>query len=122
MTYGDTQEMEIEIVPSSACKLLWPIIAIFLMVTGCTSSQPECSDQVDPDLLTRAELAVFRMFEDDFGREYAENTRDLSEIREARTCGGDLIFEYWPKSGVVGVVYSMSYDVATGKVHVTGVD
>jgi hypothetical protein len=51
------------------------------------------------------------VFEEDFGRGFAESRRQTYEIRGARTCGDDLVFEYWPKPEVVGTVYSMAFDI-----------
>jgi hypothetical protein len=114
--------MGTERTPASVPHLVWANLAALLLLAGCTALQPECSEQVDPGLLTRVERAVFILFEDEFGRELAEKETKNSEIREARTCGDDVVFEYWPVTGWVGTVYSMTYDATTGKAKVTGVD
>jgi hypothetical protein len=106
----------------SVCHILWTNVAILLMAVGCTASQPVCSALVDPELLTRAEGALFKLFEDSFDRENADALLRTYEIKDARKCGDDLNFEYWPKSGVVGTVYRMSYDITTGEAKVSGVE
>jgi hypothetical protein len=114
--------MGTERTPARVPCLVWASLAALVMLVGCTSSQPGCSEQVDPDLLTRAERGVYKLFEDNLDQGNADAIRRTYEIRDARTCDDDLTFEYWPKSGIVGTVYSMTYDVTTVEVKVTGVD
>lgn len=114
--------MATEIVTVSGARLLWLNVAVLLMVVGCTVTQPECSARVDQDLLAQVEQSVFTLFEDDLGRERAENRFLSYEIRDLQTCGNRLAFSFWPKPEVVGTVYHMEYDITTGEVEVTGID
>ena len=101
---------------------LFLLSAVLLGVTGCTSSSPTCTDQVEPALLESAERAVFALFEDELDRDHAERLSRTYEIRDARLCGETLTFRYWPQVDVVGTGYRMAFDPDCDKVIVTGVD